>query len=287
MGKWGILYSGLLLSTAGACVANQNPDPLIVASHVAEQVRPDTPLNAEPVFRTDRTPIAIIIDDLGYHYQRSMAAINLPGAVTLSVIPHSPHGVEVAQRAHQLGKELMLHAPMSNVQDKPLDPGALTENMDHELFLRTLTEDLAAIPYIRGLNNHMGSLLTQETQPMQWLMGELKARQLFFVDSRTSPDSIAWEIAKADDIPTLKRDFFLDHDPDPVKISHQFAGLLRLAKQRGYALAIAHPYPETLHFLQSALPTLENSEFHLLFVSDLLSQLEAQVNTQQVRVGPP
>lgn len=288
--KLGKTIGELLLFAVLSCItlpsfAEQDQHPQLSIFDAGDLAPSPEPVSRKTVFQAHR--IAIIIDDLGYHYQRSLAAVNLPGAVTLSVIPHSPHAVEVARQAHQQGKELMLHAPMSNILDKPLDRGALTSDMNRESFVQTLEDDLAAVPYIRGLNNHMGSQLTQEPEPMQWLMVELKARQLFFVDSRTSADSIAWDMAKADHIPSLKRDFFLDNDPDPVSIASQFAAFLQFAKQRGYALAIAHPYPETLNFLQSTLPTLENSEFHLLFVSNLLSSLEPQVITQQVSVGPP
>lgn len=223
---------------------------------------------------------AIIIDDLGYSLSQSKKAANLPGAVTVAVIPHSPHAVQIANLAHSLGKEVMLHAPMSNIQGKPLDPGALTADMEQPVFLSTLKQALSAFPHISGVNNHMGSELTQQREPMQWLMTELKYRDLFFIDSRTSPNSLAWQVAQENSIPTLKRDVFLDHDPKPSKIAEQFNVLLSLARKRGFAVAIAHPHPETLDFLEEVLPGLEGQGYRLTSISNLLSPPKPQVKTQ-------
>lgn len=242
--------------------------------------RPLDSTKPESTATNAQAKIAIIIDDLGYRLSRSKRAINLPGQITVAVIPHSPHAVELANFAAQQGKEVMLHAPMSNLLDKPLDEGALTAAMDHSQFANVLNDNLESVPHVKGLNNHMGSELTQQRQPMQWLMGELKKRDLYFVDSRTSPQSLAWEVAHEANLPALKRDIFLDNDLDPEKIAAQFDQLLTISRERGYAVAIAHPYPETLLFLESVLPTLAQQGYQLVPVSNLLSSLQPQVKTQ-------
>ncbi|MCW8195416.1 divergent polysaccharide deacetylase family protein [Proteobacteria bacterium 005FR1] len=218
--------------------------------------------------------IAVIIDDLGYSLARGKSAIGLPGAVTLAVLPHSPHGHALAESAHRQGKEVMLHTPMSNVGGRPLDEGGLTNAMDRSTFIAVLRSNLAAVPHVRGVNNHMGSLLTQNRRAMQWLMGELQGRSLYFVDSRTSARSVAANVAREQQIPTASRDIFLDNDRDCVKIGRQFAALLRQARRTGSGVAIGHPYPETLRFLAAALPRLESMQIRLVSMSALLPATE-------------
>lgn len=223
--------------------------------------------------------IAIIIDDLGYNLHHGTEAALLPGAVTLSILPYSPYSRNIAEAAAKQHKEIMLHAPMSSIWDKPLDPGGLTVNMEKEDFIATLSASLEKLPNIQGLNNHMGSQLTQESQPMTWLMEELRQRDLYFVDSRTIASSLAWETALNYGVPTTRRDVFLDNDTSYPAITRQFEKLLAIAKRRGQALAIAHPYPETLQFLETALPMLEQHDIRLVPVSDLLSSPQQVSNS--------
>jgi len=226
----------------------------------------------EPGFNPPTAPrIAIIIDDIGYHYEHGKRSINLPGAVTLAVIPFTPNATRLANLAHKQGKELMLHAPMSNINGTPMEPGALTEDMNRETFISRLRESIDSVPHIQGLNNHMGSLLTQQAPAMSWLMGELKAQQLYFVDSRTSANSVAWQSARNQALPTLKRDIFLDHERNEIFIEQQFQRLLRIATSQGQAVGIGHPYPETLAYLTKAIPELKLLNIELVSISALMT----------------
>lgn len=240
---------------------------LTLISHQAlAEVQPAQRVNSE----NQRVRIAIIIDDLGYHLGRGQRAIDLPADITLSILPHAPNSKALAISAHNLGKEVMLHTPMSNTAGKPLDAGALTDTMSREQLVDTLRKNLAALPHVSGVNNHMGSLLTQQADPMHWLMSELIEQELFFIDSRTSANSLAFEIARDYALPTLKRDVFLDHLRDSAFITGQFDQLLRIAHKRGWALAIAHPYPETLTLLEKRLPQLAQEGVDVVYVSRLL-----------------
>ncbi len=216
--------------------------------------------------------IAIIIDDLGYNLRQGAAMARLPGALTLAVLPHSPNGVALSELGHQHGKLIMLHTPMSNLQQLPLDAGGLTDQMTQQEFIDTLYQGLDSIPHIQGVNNHMGSYLTQLPEPMSWLMDTLAREQLFFIDSRTSPDSIAWETARDIELPTQKRDVFLDNERTAEAIGAQFDQLLRIAKRRGSAIAIGHPYPETVAFLTDVLPSLTELGVELVPVTQLISK---------------
>jgi polysaccharide deacetylase 2 family uncharacterized protein YibQ len=125
------------------------------------------------------------------------------------------------------------------------------------------------------VNNHMGSQLTQEPEPMQWLMEELRPRGLYFVDSRTSAKTKAFDTAKQYQVPSLKRDVFLDDINEPRAIEYQLKRALQLAQQHGKALAIGHPYPNTLSVLERLQPLLEERQIHLVFASQLLNSVPA------------
>jgi polysaccharide deacetylase 2 family uncharacterized protein YibQ len=209
---------------------------------------------------------------MGNNLELGRRAIALPGAISYAFLPHRPYSQSLANTAHQQQKEILLHIPMSNISSRPTGLGALTPIMNKQQFLHTIDANLASIPHVRGVNNHMGSLLTQLKQPMDWLMEELKHQQLYFVDSRTSPLTVAETTAKKHDIPTLRRDIFLDNVRDTESISREFNRLIDRAKQQGYAVAIGHPYPETLSFLEQVLPTLAAQGIVLKQPSQLLTQ---------------
>ncbi len=216
-------------------------------------------LCAAPVAAQQEAPaptVSIIIDDLGYSRYWGERVIQMEADLTCAVLPHSPHSKHLARLANGMGKEVILHAPMANTRGRPLGPGAMTESMTELELLSKLLWNLAAVPYARGINNHMGSLLTQREEPMRWVMRELKRHDLFFVDSRTTGGSVAPQVALHERVPYAVRDVFLDHDRDEEKISQAFANLIRIAKKKGRAVAIGHPYPETVKFLEANLPRL-------------------------------
>lgn len=216
--------------------------------------------------------ISIIIDDLGINRELSERALHLPGDVTYAFLPHSRYGHDLALTAHRLGRESLLHLPMQAIDDRRIDAGALTEKQSRAEFLATLREDLRRIPYIRGVNNHMGSLLTQLPEQMHWLMEELaRHKNLFFIDSRTTPRTIAYREAVDEGLQSLRRNIFLDNDTDVAAINHQFIKLLAIARINGSAVAIGHPYPETLAYLENILPALPLLGFRLLPASQLIA----------------
>lgn len=214
--------------------------------------------------------VAIIIDDIGYNLKQGLRSARFPGPLTLAVLPHTPNGFALAELGFESGKAIMLHAPMSNLRQTRLDPGGLTANMTRDEFIRTLRHNIEAIPHVIGINNHMGSYLTQLHAPMNWLMTELKHQQLFFIDSRTSADSQAWEVAQQHGLSSHKRDVFLDHERESDAIEKQFERMVTLAKRRGSALAIGHPYPETLTVLERLVPQLRGQGIELVTIERLL-----------------
>jgi len=198
--------------------------------------------------------IVLIIDDMGNSASLGTRALQLPGAITYSFLPFTPSSVSQANDAYALGKEVMLHAPMAAQSGKRLGPGALTPDMGVVEFHAVMQSIISAVPHIRGVNNHMGSELTGQVEPMQWLMADLDRYGLYFVDSRTNPYSVAQKVAALNGIPHLRRDVFLDDDESPAYINQQFQLLLSRARNQGLAVGIGHPRPATLAALERALP---------------------------------
>lgn len=216
--------------------------------------------------------IAIIIDDMGNHQDQGAAALELQGAVTYAFLPHTPYAVRLAEKAHDLGKEVMLHLPMDAREGNPLGPGALTLHMTETQFKQTLWDNLNAIPYVSGLNNHMGSLLTRHPGAMGWIMQTLTEErpELYFIDSRTTPNTVAQDIASEYRIPNTRRDVFLDNEPSADAINRQFRLLVELARKQGYAVGIGHPYPQTVEVLQRVLSDLKNENIRLISASAMI-----------------
>lgn len=215
--------------------------------------------------------ISIIIDDMGYRLYSGNRAINLPGSLTYSFLPHSPHASSLLKSAHQLNKEIMLHIPMEAESGKKLGPGGLTECMKQQIFNKVLVSDLESVPYATGFNNHMGSLLTKSQLWMTRLMREMaNGKKMFFVDSRTTSDSVALEVARAEGLQGTTRDIFIDHKESNDFIYQQLNKLIKRARRKGTALGIAHPKKITLSILEKWLPTLEQQGIKLVPVSTLI-----------------
>ena len=211
-----------------------------------------------PLSAQSQSVISIIIDDLGLSLPAGQRVVDLPAPIACAFLPHAPHTRELAMRAHAVHKEVILHLPMATVDHRPLDPGGVTLDMTQSQFLETLQEDLAAVPHVSGINNHMGSLLTRHPGHMMWLMHEMRRHdRLFFVDSRTTVDTVARRMAEEHGVPSVDRDVFLDSDPDLEAVRFQFRRLLALARRNGSATAIGHPHASTLRVLEEELPRLE------------------------------
>lgn len=219
-----------------------------------------------------RPSLILIIDDIGNNLAAGMRAAALPGRVTLAVMPYTPHGRIIADAAYSTGQEIMLHMPMSNQAGMNLGPEGLTADLDHSEVTRRLRQALNDIPHIKGVNNHTGSELTELTEPMQWVMQELSHYPLYFIDSMTTADSVAFDTAREFAIPALKRHVFLDNVREESAIRTQFEQAMRIARQEGVAVAIGHPYEETLNYLEKALPTLNEQGVELHFASELLNR---------------
>ena len=216
----------------------------------------------------DAPRLAVIIDDLGYELEAGQRVVNLPGPVACAILPSTPSAKRLAEAARANGKEILLHLPLQAQQSNgEVEPGGLLLDMSRSQFADTFAADIAAVPYAVGVNSHRGSLLTRHPGHMGWLMEEISARgELFFVDSYTTHESVALRLAREAGIPAARRDVFLDPDQESGTVAREFARLKRLARLRGFALGIGHPFPATLELLERELPGLKDEGFELVSI---------------------
>jgi polysaccharide deacetylase 2 family uncharacterized protein YibQ len=205
--------------------------------------------------------IALIIDDLGNRPDADRAALELPGPPAYAILPFTPQSAALAARARRNGAEVLLHLPMeADARNHLLGPGALLASMTRAEFTRALHAALREVPYIIGVNNHMGSRLTRDGERMGWLMAELAAAGgLLFIDSRTTPRSAAGIAARRAHVPYAARDVFLDNRRDEDYVDHQFDLLVAHAVRNGEAIGIAHPHAVTLAVLTRRLRGLSDA----------------------------
>ncbi|MDX1633992.1 MAG: divergent polysaccharide deacetylase family protein [Marinobacter sp.] len=227
---------------------------------------------AEPAQEAPRSvppTIAIIIDDMGHDLIQGQRLVAMEQPLTLAFLPYRRHTTALAEAAHRNHKEIMLHAPMANTRQFGLGPGGLDVTMDQNTTASTLRRALASIPHVRGVNNHMGSQLTQMQNNMNWVMSELVNYPVYFVDSRTIATSVAADTAAAHRIPTLTRDVFLDHEQTEEYVDRQFRLLVKKARENGSAIGIGHPHKVTVDYLSRVLPTLDEQGIAVATVSAL------------------
>ena len=223
--------------------------------------------NTEPAAQ-----LVIVMDDLGNNLQQGRRAIELPGAITYAILPHTPAAKKLAYYAGHVDerKEVIIHMPMeANASLRP-GPGALETQQNRETFIETIAAAVDAVPLARGLNNHMGSAVTSLPDRMRWLMEELRQRDFYFIDSRTTKESAATSAAQMTAIPHLARDVFLDHHQDYDAIDRSFQKSIRIARQKGLAVLLAHPYDATLEYLEHRLPELAGHGITLVSASEAI-----------------
>lgn len=208
---------------------------------------PPSPLTATPVAR-----VAIVIDDFGPDMEMAKKFLNLPLAITFSILPYQRHSQDIAELAHSQHHEVLLHMPMEPQGYPKANPGkgALLVSMSADTMQRAIQAALNASPYISGMNNHMGSRFTENPAFMKIVLSELNPRKLYFLDSCTSPKSVGSSTARELHIPSRQRDIFLDHKPSQDVTQSQIEQLIRKAKIQGTAIAIGHPHESTLRALK-------------------------------------
>lgn len=219
-----------------------------------------------------RARIAIIIDDFGYAYNRTIQGfMKMTESLNYSIIPNRPYSTQIAQQLHQANKTIMIHMPMETITNSSSEPALVIKPglSDAEVEER-LQEAYKSIPHAAGLNNHQGSGATQDPDLMASVMRWMREKNLWFVDSRTIATTVAEEMARKSGIKTVSRDVFLDDVDDVSAIKKELIHLANIAADRGAAVAIGHCRPNTLAALESYLPLFRQAGYEIVPVTQLL-----------------
>jgi len=228
------------------------PHQPLAKKDIPESIPPPPPIKVLPA-------VALIVDDLGYDKKIAQKFAQLDVALTFSILPYSPFQQRIVRLARSKGLEIMMHMPMEPVEYPEVDPGpgTLLASMSPDELINQLDQNLNSLPGVKGINNHMGSRLTTESIQMYQIFSVLKQRDLFFIDSRTTAESLCEPSARLFQVPFAQRDVFIDHYVKPDFIRHQIKELIRIAKKNGEAVGIMHPHSTTLQVLQEMLPEIK------------------------------
>ena len=242
-----------------------------------EKIVDEPPIEVEKVPPEPIPPlrgiIGLIIDDFGYRNDDvSKGFLDIPAKLTFAVIPGHEHSRSFSKNAVSAGYEVIVHMPMENIGKTFGEEEFVLMNyfQDNEL-VRRVKEALGHIPEANGLNNHQGSRATETPRLMRLLAGVLKDENKFFIDSRTTTNTLAEETMRQFDVPTNRRNIFLDNELDEEKIYAQLIQLTDVAERKGIAIGIGHVKPQTLAVLKKHIPELQQKGFKFEFVSKLVN----------------
>lgn len=215
--------------------------------------------------------LAIILDDLGNDRAAAESIFALPYPVTISILPNHPHSAEIAEEAHSRGFGVMLHLPMQPLANEKPEPKELRPGMSQHDVTSLVDQLLASVPHAAGVNNHQGSQSTADAALMNELMPVLREHHLFYVDSRTTAATVAFDTAQSDGVPSAFRNVpFLDDVAEVSAVRKQLELALKGAHKKGQAIAIGHPHQATLAALRDLAAQAESSGVQLVPASDLV-----------------
>jgi uncharacterized protein len=265
-----------LVSSAGAPVPppvkrdNEEEITLPTKNKVPEPKETPSKKKAEPVLPNERGRLALVIDDFGLTMAGVDDFLNMQRPLTLSILPYHPYSAEIARQAVARGKQAMLHLPTEPLGGERMEPTTILTTMTDEQIKTRAQEAIAAVPDIIGVNNHQGSKATADARVMQAALSVIREKGLFFVDSRTNTNSVAFKTAQSLHIKTAENDLFIDNSNDLEAIKRQLRIAGNLAVRQGEAIAIGHIRPNTAAAIKAMIPELESMGVRLVFVSQLV-----------------
>ncbi len=242
-----------------------------VETAASEPASPEVPTSEDAApAAVEGVRIALVIDDLGRSLEDLEVLKRLGTPLSYAVLPFETRTAEVVAALAAEKREVLCHLPMEPETGANPGQGALTSDLRPEELTAATVRALDAVPGAAGVNNHMGSRLTADPDAMRAILGVVAARKLFFLDSRTSAESVGYRTARALGIAAAERQVFLDRDPSPSAIAAQFARWLEVAREKGAAIAIGHPYPATFAVLEREVPLAKAAGYEFVPVSFLM-----------------
>jgi uncharacterized protein len=263
-----LLTAALSLCLAGCGKIKSAVQSILHANRTAKS-HPTPPHPSRPVVSGPK--LAIILDDVAGDASAADRIFALHYPLTLSVLPNHPQSAEIAKEAHRRGYQVMLHLPMESLANETAEAQELRTGMSESEISGTLDEMLHTVPYAVGVNNHQGSRATSDAQLMSELMALLRSRRLFFIDSRTTAATVAYDAAQSAGVRCASRNVpFLDDVQEVRAVHRQLELAVKDAREKGQAIAIGHPHPATLRALADFLPEAESQGIRLVHASDLV-----------------
>lgn len=219
-----------------------------------------------------RARLAIIIDDMGPDIRKLKELLEVGGDVTVAVMPDMRDSARISSLASSKGLDVIVHMPMEPREPGEHDPGdgALLVAMTPDEIRAKVESGMKTVPDAIGINNHMGSRFTENPGGMRAVLQVVKKKDMLFIDSRTTPNSVAGRMARELGVPSADRDVFLDNTKDVEYIKRQLSEAVRQARRNGSAIAIGHPYPETIKALREAVPALASQGVDVVGVSEVV-----------------
>jgi polysaccharide deacetylase 2 family uncharacterized protein YibQ len=229
---------------------------------------------AKVVEKASRVPeVAIILDDAGGRGPDYKEIFSIKEPLTISVLPNLQESEAVALSALTSGKEVMLHLPMETYKDSydRHDGSMITTNMSNDDIEKLVNSNIAAVFGASGVNNHMGSKATEDKRVMDEVLKVIKEKNLYFVDSRTSKKSVAFDEARKMKVKSAENNVFLDVEAKEEKIKNKLGELILKARKFGYAVGIAHvTRPVTIATLKELMPYYEKNGIKFVFASEVV-----------------
>ena len=215
--------------------------------------------------------MAIVIDDVGFEEKPALDLARLGLPITFAILPHQRYSRVLARKLPRMGQEVILHLPMEPVDYPERNPGrgAVREGMTPEQIEATVLEALDGVPGAIGLNNHMGSRVTADPRMMRPILEVVRRRGLYFLDSRTTDETVAYDLAREMGLRAVKRSVFLDDMRQASYIEGQVRGLLQKAREQGSALAIGHADPVTVEVLKRSVSLFRSGDIRVVPASEL------------------
>lgn len=277
------LAAAAIMAVLVACppLARKQSAPVISAVPGPKQDKPQLenvpPQSHEPAPRPvqiePEAKLAVILDDAGYSLQELQPFLELSGPLTVAVLPNLPHSEEAARRVLAAGKDLILHCPMEAEGDDDPGPGTLRVGMTPAQIDALLAADFASVPGAEGMNNHMGSRATADPALMEAVLGYLKRQGLFFVDSRTTPETVGPSFAQKLGVPFLQRNVFIDDVRSEKAIADAFGVAVREARERGTAVVIGHVQNKAvLDILRAGQKEMADNGVRLARLEEIMSE---------------
>lgn len=225
--------------------------------------------------KTQRKVLIIIIDDVGYNLFQLEPFLKFPGAISFAILPSLDYTQQTAALIHAAGKEILLHQPMEAIGTLDAGPGAIMLAMDDDTIHRVIQDNLAQLPLARGINNHMGSLVSQNERIIARVLDECRKAGLYYLDSVTVGNSVAGKVSRSMHFRIMERTVFLDNNPDKPSIKKQIREATQIAEKRGYAVMIGHVWSNELaQTLIELYPHLIESGFDFSTISDFLMDFD-------------